>query len=63
MKRAVAPVVLAIRAAVFAPLGSLEIPLCVELLFPVGECERSAAIAASKLLISHTDSKRRKIKC
>lgn len=42
------------RAAGFAPLGGLEVPLRIELLFPVGERERRAAVAAGKLLISHT---------
>ena len=61
MERSGAPVGLAGRTAALAPLRGLKVPLCVKLLFPVRERERRAAVAASKLLISHT-VERRKIK-
>jgi hypothetical protein len=54
VERPGAPVGLAGRTAALAPLRGLKVPLCVKFLFPVRERERRAAIAASKLLISHT---------
>lgn len=54
VERTVTLIRLACRTATFAPLGGLEVPLRVELLFPVSKRERRTAIAASKLLISHT---------
>lgn len=53
---------LACRATGLAPLWGLEVPLRVELLFPVSKGERCAAVAARKLLISHTKIEKKKIK-
>lgn len=51
--------VLALCAAVLAPLGCRELLRGVELLFTLGEREGLAAVATGDLLISHKTERRK----